>query len=290
MKPPVTMPPKSPTETSSETPAEAPAEAKPAASDGKSTGAAAAAVSKGRNRPLAVAETIKDWIIAHSLEPGDRLPQEHQLIERLEVSKGTAREALKVMETQGLIRTRTGPGGGAFITEVSADHASALLANHFFFKDVSIAHIYELRIALEPQLVQELAPKITETQIGELRGVMSAYTEPPTSIEEERRQRVAELEFHAVLSRYSQNPVLGFFCGFLVRLLKDLAVCKRIYDEPNPELRERGVSYQEQLIETFEARDAEAARAVMEVHMRAAQRMMLQREAEITRGFLDTDS
>ena len=260
MKPPVTMPTKTPTETSTE----APTEAKPTPSDEKSTAApaAAAGASKGRNRPLAVAETIKDWIIDHNLEPGDRLPQEHQLIERLEVSKGTAREALKVMETQGLIRTRTGPGGGAFITEVSADHASALLANHFFFKDVSIAHIYELRIALEPQLVQELAPKITEAQVAELRGVMSAYTEPPTSIEEERRQRVAELEFHAVLSRYSQNPVLGFFCGFLVRLLKDLAVCKRIYDEPNPELRERGVSYQEQLIEAFEMQDADAARAV----------------------------
>lgn len=276
-------------------PTKAPTESEPDSPNGKSAGpgagpGAAAGTSKGRNRPLAVAETIKDWIIAQSLEPGDRLPQEHQLIERLEVSKGTAREALKVMETQGLIRTRTGPGGGAFITEVSADHASALLANHFFFKDVSIAHIYELRIALEPQLVQELAPRVTNDQIAELRGVMSAYTKPPTSIEEERRQRVAELEFHAVLSRYSRNPVLGFFCGFLVRLLKDLAVCKRIYDEPNPELRERGVSYQEQLIEAFETRDAESARAIMEVHMRAAQRMMLQREAEIAKGFLDTDS
>ena len=263
-------------------------------SEGNSAGSerkgARSGASKGRNRPLAVAETIKEWIIAHGLVPGDRLPQEHQLIERLGVSKGTAREALKVMETQGLIRTRTGPGGGAFITEVSADHATALLANHFFFKDVSIADIYELRIALEPQLVQELALRITEAQIAELRSVMSAYTEPPTSIEEERRQRAAELEFHEVLSRFAKNAVLGFFCGFLARLLKDLAVCKRIYDRPNPELRERGVSYQEQLIRAFEARDAEAARAVMERHMRTAQRMMLEHEAEIAKGFLGTDT
>ena len=87
-----------------------------------------------RNRPQAVAETIKDWIIAQGLAPGDRLPQEPQLIEELGVSKGTVREALKVLETQGLIRTRTGPGGGAFITEVSDDHAGALLANHFLLQ------------------------------------------------------------------------------------------------------------------------------------------------------------
>lgn len=241
---------------------------------------------KGQSRPQRVAETIKEWILKRGLLPGDRLPQEHQLIEQLGVSKGTTREALKVMETEGLIRTRTGPGGGAFITEVSEDKAGALLANHFFFKDLSIADIYETRIALEPQLVHELALEITPTQIDELRGVMREYSEPPSSIEDERRQRNAELGFHEFLARFSRNPLLSFYCIFLVRLLKDLTVCKRIYSRSNPELRERGVSYQEQLIEAFRLRDAEAARATMEAHMRAAQRIMLEQEAEVKKGFL----
>lgn len=241
---------------------------------------------KGQSRPQHVAETIKEWIIQRGLLPGDRLPQEHQLIEQLQVSKGTAREALKVMETEGLIRTRTGPGGGAFITEVSEDKASALLANHFFFKDISIANIYEMRIALEPQLVHDLAQEITPAQIDELRGVLREYTEPPNSIEDEQRQRNAELEFHEFLARFSRNPLLSFYCMFLVRLLKDLTVCRRIYSRSNPELRERGVSYQEQLIEAFRARDPEAARATMEAHMRAAQRIMLEQEAEVRKGFL----
>lgn len=241
---------------------------------------------RGRNRPQAVAETIKDWITAHGLTPGDRLPQEHQLIAHLGVSKGTVREALKVLETQGLIRTRTGPGGGAFITEVAADHASALLANHFFFKEVSIADIYELRIALEPELVHDLAAEISEEQIEELQNRMSEYSAPPSSVAEERQQRVAELEFHEALAGFSTNPLLGFYCGFLVRLLKDLTVCKRIYEQPNPELRERGVSYQEQLIAALRARDADEARAIMQAHMRAAQRIMLAQEAQVTKAFL----
>jgi len=239
-----------------------------------------------RNRPQAVAEAIKDWITDRGLVPGDRLPQEHQLMANLDISKGTAREALRVLETQGLIRTRTGPGGGAFITAVPEDHAGALLANHFFFKDISIADIYELRISLEPQLVAELAPNVTDAQIEALRKCMSAYTAPPTSIEEERKQRVAELEFHEVLANFSSNPLLGFTCGFLVRLLKDLTVCKKIYEQPNPELRERGVSYQQQLIEALSCREAETARAVMQAHMYAAQRMMLAQEAQVTKGFL----
>ncbi len=239
-----------------------------------------------RNRPQAIAETIKDWIADKGLQPGDRLPQEHQLIADLGVSKGTVREALKVLEAQGLIRTRTGPGGGAFITEVERDHAAALLANHFFFKEITIANIYQLRIALEPELVADLAQHISEREIDELRSRMSAYTDPPASMEEEREQRVAELDFHDALASFSRNPLLSFNCAFLVRLLKDLIVCKRIYAQPNPELRVRGLTYQEQLIEALKAGDSETARAVMQAHMRAAQRLMLAREAEVTKGFL----
>ena len=245
---------------------------------------------RARGRTLAVAGIIKDWIIEHGLSPGDRLPQEHQLIADLGVSKGTVREALKVLETQGLIRTRTGPGGGAFITEVRKDQASALLANYLLFKDISIADIYELRISLEPQLVADLALRITVEQVEELRARMSSYTAPPATIEEERDQRRAELEFHEALAGFSDNPLLGFVCGFLARLLKELTICKRIYEYPIPELRERGVSYQEQLIEALFARDAETARAVMQAHMRAAQRMMLAQEAQLAKGFLSVSA
>ncbi len=249
-------------------------------------GAEPADRNRRQNRPQAIAETIKDWIASKGLQPGDRLPQEHQLIADLGVSKGTVREALKVLEAQGLIRTRTGPGGGAFITEVGRDHASALLANHFFFKEITIANIYQLRIALEPELVADLAEHITDDQIGELTARMSAYTDPPASMEEEREQRVAELDFHDALAGFSRNPLLSFNCAFLVRLLKELIVCRRIYAQPNPELRERGLTYQEQLIEALRARDSETARAVMRAHMRAAQRLMLAREAEVTKSFL----
>ena len=65
-----------------------------------------------RNRPLAIAEVLKDWIAERGLKSGDRLPQERDLIGLFGVSKGTIREALKALDAQGIIKTRTGPGGG----------------------------------------------------------------------------------------------------------------------------------------------------------------------------------
>jgi GntR family transcriptional regulator, transcriptional repressor for pyruvate dehydrogenase complex len=243
---------------------------------------------RARNRPHAVAGTIKDWIIAQEMKPGDRLPQERDLIASLGVAKSTVREALKLLEAEGLVRTRTGPGGGAFITAVGSDVASSLLANHFLFQDIGIAHIYELRIALEPQLVADLARRIDAEAVAGLRARMRAYAAPPASMAEEREQRLAELEFHEMLAGLSGNPLMRFVCGYLIRLLKELAVCRRIYERPNPELRESGLHYQERLVAALEQGSAGTARTVMEAHMREARRIMLAREAELTRGFLPT--
>ena len=220
--------------------------------------------------------------------PGDRLPQEHELIDRLQVSKGTVREALKILETQGLIRTRTGPGGGAFISQMSSETAYALMAVHFFFQEISIEDIYALRISLEPMLAATISETITKEQIDQLREKMTYYAYPPASIEEEQSQRQKELEFHELLASFCDNALLKFNCQLLIKMLKELTVCKKIYQSSNPELRERGLSYQEQLISAFERKSAEDAKNILQEHMQEARNLMLIQEAHIKKGFLKT--
>lgn len=239
-----------------------------------------------RNRPHQVAEAIKQSILSDAMLPGDRLPQEPTLIERFQVSKGTVREALKILETQGIIRTRTGPGGGAFITDVPEELAGALLGNHFFFKDISIADIYSIRTVMEPQLAAEIASTITTEEIEQLKKLMTRYDSPAQSIEQAREQRQAELDFHSEMASFSKNPLLRFICRFMVRLLSDLAVCRQIYDKPNRELHEEGLRYQKRLIQAFEKGNPKTAKQILFEHMQTAQRLMLEQEAVIERGFL----
>ena len=106
-----------------------------------------------RSRPVKVADQIKQWVVERDLKGGDKLPNESEMIELFGVSKGTVREALRILEAQGLIITKTGPGGGSIIGEVSAERASSLLANYFYFQDLSLSDIYQMRKALEPELV-----------------------------------------------------------------------------------------------------------------------------------------
>ena len=113
-----------------------------------------------------MADAIKDWVVERNMAPGDRLPGEAELMARFGMAKGTIREAMRILEAQGLIETRTGPAAAVFVGEVTADRAKALLANYFYFKDISISDIYQLRRALEPELAASLAGQLTETQTG----------------------------------------------------------------------------------------------------------------------------
>ena len=202
------------------------------------------------------------------------------------MAKGTIREALRVLEAQGLIRTRTGPGGGAFVNEVTDARAKALLGNYFYFTDLGIADIYELRRALEPVLAAQLAETITEEEISQLESVMAVYEAPPETIEESERQRIAELVFHELLASFSPNPLLRFQCGFLVSLLKELTICRRIYRRRIPGFRAKGRDYQSRLIQALRAGDAGAARSIMRAHMLTAQKIMEEQESVVLRHFL----
>lgn len=238
-----------------------------------------------RKRPAVIGEAIKDYVAAHGLGPGDRLPQEGHLIEALDAAKGTIREAMRGLESQGLIQTRTGPGGGAFLSEVSDDRAMELLGNYFFFRPPTIHDIYEVRKQLEPALVASLAGKLTDDDFDALEAVMAYYDHTPASLEEERHQRIKELEFHLLLVDHCPNPLLALMCRFPIRLLMSMTTCQRIYNQPYPELRRRGHDYQRRLVEALRRRDTAEASDIMAEHMRAAQALMEAREAMLDRTF-----
>jgi DNA-binding FadR family transcriptional regulator len=239
-----------------------------------------------RSRPFHVADAIKDWVVERGLQPGDRLPGEAELIERFGMSKGTIREAMRLLQAQGLVETKTGPGGGSFVGEVTRERATALLGNYFYFRDVTIDDIYQLRIALEPMLAARLAGHLSEAQLAELEAIMEDYARPAADAEEERRQHVASLRFHARLSDFGDNALLGFFIGFMAQILTDLTVYKRLYTSPNHDLWEKGRRHQTDLIAALRHGDGARAREIMQSHMEMARDLMEAQQAEVLKRFI----
>lgn len=239
-----------------------------------------------RKRTDEIVDAIKRMIVEHGLGPGDRLPQERDLISQFAASKGTVREALKALEVQGLISVRTGPGGGAFIERMSEGRAMSLLSNFLFAKNLSIANIYEMRKVLEPQLAASATPHIDEAGLKRLEAIIKIYDHEPADATERWNQRMAELDFHGVVAEYSDNPILAFTCRFLQRLLKELTIAQDIYVQPEPVSRASGIQHQRDLIAAMRARDAAAAAAILAAHMDEAEKHMLGLQAELVDRFL----
>jgi len=239
-----------------------------------------------RSRPVQVADQIKRWVVERNLQAGDKLPNEATMITEFGVSKGTVREAMRILEAQGLIVTKTGPGGGSSVGEVSKDRAMSLLGNYFYFKDLSLSDIYQMRKVLEPELVATVAGKLDADTLADLRRMAHQYPTPAASPEEEKQQHITSLAFHARIADAAENELLGFVISFMARILTDLTVYRRLYAAPNHELWERGRKHQIDLVDALERGDGLAARAIMQSHMEGAERMMNTQEMRITREFM----
>ena len=242
-----------------------------------------------KSRPVKVSEEIKTWVVDRDLKQGDRLPNEAEMIAIFGVSKGTVREALRILEAEGLISTRTGPGGGSFVNKVTVEHAKSLLANYFYFEQLSLSDFYQLRKILEPELAANLAGKLTEEQLNELDALTASLPEPATSAQEEKEQHIASLRFHQCLAEFAENRLLGFVIAFMARSLTDLTVYRRLYDPPNHELAMKGREHQQRLVRDLRQGDADAAREIMASHMSVAEELMAVQEAELERRFISVE-
>lgn len=232
---------------------------------------------KKRKRPDIIADMLRERIVDAGLKPGDRVPSEWLSPEQLSASRGTVREALKILEFQGMIASKTGPGGGVFARSVAPGEAIQTVTNLFLGNPPSLSDIYALRKSLEPELAAESALALPEPAIENLQAKLRLYEAEPVTVDEEYFQRLAELDFHAELSRHAKNAVLGFTCGLLLNLLRDLPECRKIYQTPNPGLKETGIFYQVELIKAIRSRNPDKARQIMAEHMAEAEAYMLER-------------
>lgn len=241
------------------------------------------------SRPQQVAEVIKSWVVENGWTPGDRLPSEAELIDRFAMAKSTIREAIRILEAQGLVKSRTGPGGGVFVHQVSEERATALLGNYFYFQHLTIDDIYQIRTVLEPELAASMAGRLSDAQLTALEEIMRHYSEPARTIEEERKQHVASLRFHALLAEMSGNPLMRFLIRFTANMLADITVSRRLYAQSDPELWSSGLNYQSRLVAALRTGDAMSARQILTEHMQNAQRHMRMQETVLTQRFLPED-
>lgn len=177
-----------------------------------------------------IIERIRTAILEGKLKPGDKLPPEKELGDQFGVSRQTMRESLRALEHMGLIILKKGSGGGAFIVEVERQVATQNLANYLYFKNLTIEDLSELRRILEPYAARCAAQRMSSVGIEKLQEI---NLQTSTSIQQRDWELVTrhEIEFHRLIARQTENPILILILDFVETLLEDF---KKILQPDEP--------------------------------------------------------
>lgn len=235
-----------------------------------------------------IVDRVKWWLMSESMRPGDRLPQEKDLVELFGVSRGTIREALKALEVQGIIRVSAGRAGGAVVAEVPYDTAANLLGNYFYFKDLNADEIYAMRRQIEPEMAVSAVEYLTEDDFARMQELIDACEDVEDMPEARREQRLNELEFHNVIARRSPNSLYSFNCRFINMILAQQVTVKKMYLVRQQEIDRENHEAHVELLAAYRERDPERVRKAMSRHMGECSCHIADLEAVVEKRFFNT--
>jgi len=161
-----------------------------------------------------VVSQIHELIREGKLKAGDQLPAERELAETFKVSRTSVREALRALETQGLVVSRTGMG--TFVADLPIEALVAPLATLLIEEKSALADIFEMRKLIEPHIASMAAERATNRDIGRMKRILEKQreqiTQGATGVEE-------DAEFHFTIGRATQNHALEKLVSGLMEIL-----------------------------------------------------------------------
>jgi len=208
-----------------------------------------------------VAAAIGGRILDRSLREGDRLPPETELARQFGVNRSTVREALRELQSNGLVTRRP----GSKLMSVSRPQHLAIaeaVTRALVLHDVTFLEVWEALTLFEPPIAEVAARART---VDDLARIVSASEQfaAGNDTAEEAVHRAAE--FFRCVGRATHNQVLGLAQEPLLQLLEPSL---RVMIDKVPQARSRIITAQRRICEALKARDAEGARAWMAKHIR----------------------
>jgi len=195
---------------------------------------------------------IKRQIASGALAPGDKFPPERELAKSFKVNRASMRQALKVLESMGVLSQKVGDG-----TYLS-NSAETLLREPLDFlvllDDLSLEDLSETRLLMEPELAAKASERATGEHLAAMRAAMAAMEKSKTV----RERIAADLDFHDAVLRASGNRISYLLFSNLNRLL-----FHGPRQSAKPPAVERSLLFHRRIYAAIKARDSREAREAM---------------------------
>lgn len=216
-----------------------------------------------RRRPRAfqqIVDEIRGDVFSRRVAAGDRLPNEAALAERFNVSRLAVREALRVLELQGLVRVEHGFQGGTFVATAGSAPVTDALETMLRLEHIDRAEIYAARRRLEPGVAALAAVGLDAETTAALEVNLA---EGGRRLAAGRPAFSTNLEFHTLVARACGNRILRLTTHAVLELLR-AAESRRPSDE---KVNREACRAHAAILRALRAGDADRASAAMEVHL-----------------------
>ena len=177
-------------------------------------------IDRGPKTGEVIAQRIRRRIVTGELPIGERLPAEEELTQEFGIARTTLREALRVLESEGLIKILRGRGGGPIVTRPTVGTLSKGLAVTLQLDGTTVGHLDEARQLLEPRLAGKLALDHTAEDITDLYEIVAMAEEAAEKNDRKMFVKAAARMHQAILYR-SGNPAISILAALVNDLVYD---------------------------------------------------------------------
>lgn len=211
----------------------------------------------------ALAEQIRNLIVGGTFQPGDMLPAERDLIVETGLSRTTIRDALRILESRGLIVTRPGRAGGSMVTLPGRDSISRSVELFVRTHGMPLSSLLECRVAVEPALARLAALNRTGEQLEELDRIHEAFVASVTDV---THYKAINLDWHLAIARASHNEPL---MALIEAITTPIREAMDYQDVTTPEIRALAVKSHTAIMQAIRDQDGDAAFNRMNRHVSA---------------------
>jgi GntR family transcriptional repressor for pyruvate dehydrogenase complex len=213
-----------------------------------------------------IVRQVKAMIAEGRLKSGDQLPPERDLAEKFVVSRTSVREALRALESLGLVEIR--PGEGTFVREVSVESLIEPLALVMASQREAIGELFEARQMIEPALAVLAARRATPEELHEMERILE---EQAKEVAAGRTGLEQDAEFHSAIGAAAHNRAITRIAHAVMDLLRQ----SREESLNTPGRPTRSHEDHRRLLAAIRARDEAGARQAMIEHLQAVEGLVL---------------
>jgi DNA-binding FadR family transcriptional regulator len=219
-----------------------------------------------------LAAKLRETILGGGVREGESLPSERELVSQTGLSRGSVREALRMLAVEGLVRPRHGRLGGNIVTLPGKESMAHFINQFVIGRKLSLRTLQETRETIEPTLARLAAERRSTADVARLRALNDDLAQ---AVSDRAQFAAVNIEWHNAVAMASRNDLLA---AFMFSMSFGVAMSTMADEYDTMGVRKAAVSVHNRIADAIEAQQPDLAFRRMDKHVRATRAVTSARE------------